>query len=133
MSSVCSLFARPPIGYCGVDTSAGLKLDPSSLELLPVECRQNPERKAQGVFSEPGPTSACFDCNSNSSWLSSVYPSSLTTQESNRSFILHSIMSTGTMKAVVFHGPGKVSVEDRPIPKLQEDGDIIVKVDKVRY
>lgn len=41
-------------------------------------------------------------------------------------------MSTGTMKAVVFHGPGKVSVEDRPIPKLQEDGDIIVKVDKVR-
>lgn len=41
-------------------------------------------------------------------------------------------MSTGTMKAVVFNGPGKISVEDRPIPKLQDDSDIIVKVDKVR-
>lgn len=37
------------------------------------------------------------------------------------------------MKAVVFHGPGKVSVEDRPIPKLKDDSDIIVKVDKVRF
>lgn len=36
------------------------------------------------------------------------------------------------MKAVVFHGPGKVSVEDRPVPKIKDDGDIIVKVDKVR-
>jgi threonine dehydrogenase-like Zn-dependent dehydrogenase len=36
------------------------------------------------------------------------------------------------MKAVVFHGPGKVSIEDRPIPQLKEEGDIIVKVDKVR-
>jgi hypothetical protein len=58
MSSVCRLIARPPIGCCGVDTSAELKLDPSSLELLLGECRQNPEPKAQGVFSEPGPTSA---------------------------------------------------------------------------
>ncbi|KAK0630598.1 chaperonin 10-like protein [Bombardia bombarda] len=33
-----------------------------------------------------------------------------------------------TMKAVVFHGPGKVSVEDRPIPQLQTPKDIIVKV-----
>ena len=32
------------------------------------------------------------------------------------------------MRAVVFHGPYKVSVEDRPIPKIQEPGDIIVKV-----
>jgi threonine dehydrogenase-like Zn-dependent dehydrogenase len=40
-------------------------------------------------------------------------------------------MSTDTMKAVVFHGPGKVIVEDRPIPKIQDDGDVIVKVDKV--
>ena len=37
------------------------------------------------------------------------------------------------MKAVVFHGPGKVSIEDRPIPQIKEDGDIIVKVDKVRF
>ena len=41
-------------------------------------------------------------------------------------------MSTDTMKAVVFHGPGKVTVEDRPIPKIKDDGDIVVKVDKVR-
>lgn len=41
-------------------------------------------------------------------------------------------MSTGTMKAVVFDGPGKVSVQDRPVPKIKDDGDIIVKVDKVR-
>ncbi|GAB1320425.1 hypothetical protein MFIFM68171_10635 [Madurella fahalii] len=33
-----------------------------------------------------------------------------------------------TMKAVVFHGPKKVSVEDRPVPKLQHPKDIIVKV-----
>ena len=41
-------------------------------------------------------------------------------------------MSTDTMKAVVFHGPGKVSIEDRPLPKIKDDSDIIVKVDKVR-
>jgi threonine dehydrogenase-like Zn-dependent dehydrogenase len=35
------------------------------------------------------------------------------------------------MKAVVFKGPGKVVVEDRPMPKIQDEGDIIVKVDKV--
>jgi len=39
-------------------------------------------------------------------------------------------MSTDTMKAVVFHGPGKVAIEDRPIPKIKDDTDIIVKVDK---
>jgi threonine dehydrogenase-like Zn-dependent dehydrogenase len=33
-----------------------------------------------------------------------------------------------TMKAVVFHGPYKVAVEDRPIPKIQDSTDIIVKV-----
>lgn len=41
-------------------------------------------------------------------------------------------MSIDTMKAVVFNGPGNVSVEDRPIPKIKDDSDIIVKVDKVR-
>lgn len=35
------------------------------------------------------------------------------------------------MRAVVFHGPGKVTIEDRPIPKIKDDGDIVVKVDKV--
>ncbi len=35
------------------------------------------------------------------------------------------------MKAVVFKGPGKVVVEDRPIPKIQDPGDVIVKIDKV--
>jgi threonine dehydrogenase-like Zn-dependent dehydrogenase len=33
-----------------------------------------------------------------------------------------------TMKAVVFHGPGNVAVEDRPVPTIQEPTDAIVKV-----
>ncbi|KAJ0108573.1 hypothetical protein J7T55_015007 [Diaporthe amygdali] len=37
-------------------------------------------------------------------------------------------MAQKTMKAVVFDGPHKVSVQDRPVPKLQHGGDIIVKV-----
>lgn len=32
------------------------------------------------------------------------------------------------MKAVIFHGPGHVAVEDRPIPTLQHPTDAIVKV-----
>lgn len=32
------------------------------------------------------------------------------------------------MKAVVFDGPRKVSLQDRPIPTLQAETDIIVKV-----
>ena len=36
------------------------------------------------------------------------------------------------MKAVVFKGPGKVVIEDRPIPKIQDAGDVIVKVEKAR-
>ena len=32
------------------------------------------------------------------------------------------------MKAVVFHGPMKVALEDRPIPKIQDPTDVIVKV-----
>jgi threonine dehydrogenase-like Zn-dependent dehydrogenase len=35
------------------------------------------------------------------------------------------------MKAVVFKGPGKVVIEDRPIPKIQDAGDIVVRVEKV--
>ncbi|KAH8423281.1 alcohol dehydrogenase family protein [Aspergillus melleus] len=37
-------------------------------------------------------------------------------------------MAADTMRAVVFHGPYKVAVEERPIPKIQEAGDIVVKV-----
>ncbi|CCF36236.1 alcohol dehydrogenase GroES-like domain-containing protein [Colletotrichum higginsianum] len=36
--------------------------------------------------------------------------------------------ATGSMRAVVFNGPQNVSVEQRPIPTIQDDGDIIVKV-----
>ncbi|OBT71339.1 hypothetical protein VF21_09648 [Pseudogymnoascus sp. 05NY08] len=32
------------------------------------------------------------------------------------------------MKAVIFDGPNKVSVQDRPVPKIQDETDIIVKV-----
>ena len=32
------------------------------------------------------------------------------------------------MRAVVFHGPHSVTVEQRAIPTIQEDGDIIVEV-----
>ncbi|KAI8634810.1 GroES-like protein [Xylariaceae sp. FL1651] len=33
-----------------------------------------------------------------------------------------------TMNAVVFDGPYKVSLQQRPVPKIQQNGDIIVKV-----
>lgn len=33
------------------------------------------------------------------------------------------------MRAVVFKGPGKVALEDRPIPKIRDPTDIIVKVE----
>ncbi|OPB40820.1 zinc containing alcohol dehydrogenase superfamily [Trichoderma guizhouense] len=33
-----------------------------------------------------------------------------------------------TMKAVVFDGPRSVSIQDRPVPQIQDDEDIIVKV-----
>ncbi|KAF2634843.1 GroES-like protein [Massarina eburnea CBS 473.64] len=39
-------------------------------------------------------------------------------------------MTKDTMKAVVFKGPHKVVIEERPIPKIQDPTDIIVKVDK---
>jgi len=38
-------------------------------------------------------------------------------------------MAKDTMKAVVFKGPHKVAIEDRPIPKIQDSKDIIVKVE----
>ncbi|EKD15800.1 uncharacterized protein L3040_003589 [Drepanopeziza brunnea f. sp. 'multigermtubi'] len=33
-----------------------------------------------------------------------------------------------TMKAVVFDGPLKISVQDRPVPKIQDPTDVIIKV-----
>jgi threonine dehydrogenase-like Zn-dependent dehydrogenase len=33
-----------------------------------------------------------------------------------------------SMRAVVFKGPHQVAVEERPIPKIQDPRDIIVKV-----
>ncbi|KAI1755356.1 GroES-like protein [Xylaria castorea] len=35
---------------------------------------------------------------------------------------------TSTMNAVVFDGPHKVSLQQRPVPKIREDDDIVVKV-----
>lgn len=32
------------------------------------------------------------------------------------------------MRSVVFHGPYKVAVEERPIPKIVDPGDVILKV-----
>jgi threonine dehydrogenase-like Zn-dependent dehydrogenase len=40
-------------------------------------------------------------------------------------------MGKDTMKAVVFKGPGKVVIEDRPVPQITDSTDIIVKVDNV--
>ena len=37
-------------------------------------------------------------------------------------------MAKDTMRAVVFKGPHEVAIEDRPIPKIIDDTDIIVKV-----
>ncbi|GIJ99275.1 hypothetical protein Aspvir_001405 [Aspergillus viridinutans] len=33
-----------------------------------------------------------------------------------------------TMRGVVFHGPFKVAVEERPVPKIQDPADIVLKV-----
>ena len=33
-----------------------------------------------------------------------------------------------TMQAVVFHEPFKVSVEQRPIPTVQDPEDVVIKV-----
>ena len=37
-------------------------------------------------------------------------------------------MAKDIMKAVIFKGPHKVALEDRPIPKIKDDTDIVVKV-----
>lgn len=33
-----------------------------------------------------------------------------------------------TMKAVVFKGPHRISVEDRPIPEIVDPTDVVIKV-----
>jgi alcohol dehydrogenase len=35
------------------------------------------------------------------------------------------------MRAVVYHGPGEKALEDVPDPKIQEDSDVIVRIDAV--
>lgn len=37
-------------------------------------------------------------------------------------------MSQQTMKAVIFDGPRKVSLQDRPVPMIIDETDIIVAV-----
>ena len=37
-------------------------------------------------------------------------------------------MAKNTMKAVIFHGPHKIGLEDRPIPQIQKPTDILVRV-----
>lgn len=37
-------------------------------------------------------------------------------------------MAKDTMRCVVFKGPFQVELEDRPIPRIEEPTDIIVKV-----
>ena len=37
-------------------------------------------------------------------------------------------MAKDTMKAVVFKEPYEVALEDRPVPKIKDSTDIIVKV-----
>jgi threonine dehydrogenase-like Zn-dependent dehydrogenase len=37
-------------------------------------------------------------------------------------------MSVPTMKAIVFKGPHEIALEDRPVPKIQDGGDVLVKV-----
>lgn len=35
---------------------------------------------------------------------------------------------TRTMKAVVFKGPRKIAIEDRPIPEIVDPTDAVIKV-----
>lgn len=37
-------------------------------------------------------------------------------------------MSAATMKSVVFKGPREIAVEERPVPKIEADTDVVVKV-----
>jgi len=37
-------------------------------------------------------------------------------------------MNNGTMKALVYHGPNQISLDDVPLPQLIDDDDVIIKV-----
>lgn len=37
-------------------------------------------------------------------------------------------MTKSTMQAVVFKGPLEIALEQKPIPKIQDPGDVILKV-----
>ena len=38
--------------------------------------------------------------------------------------------TSATMKALVYHGPGSISLDTIPVPMLEEDTDVIVRVTK---
>ena len=48
--------------------------------------------------------------------------------KSPRDINLRIMSAEKTMRAVVFRGPYKVAAEERPVPRIQDAGDIVVKV-----
>ena len=40
----------------------------------------------------------------------------------------HDVQTKGTMKALVYHGRGKIAWEDKPRPAIQHPGDAIVRL-----
>lgn len=52
----------------------------------------------------------------------------LRSRKASGSFSRGSIMAERTMNAVVFKGPHKVALEKRPVPKIKDQTDMIVKV-----
>lgn len=45
-----------------------------------------------------------------------------------KTFILPTMSTTETMKAVHYEGPFKVSVKDVALPKIQHPDDVVIKV-----
>src|SRR6202162_1825972 len=53
----------------------------------------------------------------------------MTTAELERSTITAAeLKTTATMKALVYHGPGKYAWEDKPRPAVKDPGDAIVRI-----
>jgi hypothetical protein len=53
----------------------------------------------------------------------------MTTAELERSTITAAeLKTTATMKALVYHGPGKYAWEDKPRPAIKDPGDAIVRI-----
>ncbi|KAJ5236310.1 Alcohol dehydrogenase superfamily zinc-type [Penicillium chrysogenum] len=77
---------------------------------------------------------ACRQCKETVGWkYDKAYESSEKYKEGKfileeELFCVVSTSDSGMMQAVVFHGPYKVAVEQRPIPKVQNPEDIVVKV-----